>query len=782
MKTKILGLFIILIFVMWSPTLMYGKIPNREHKALQILFNKTSGEGWEKNHGWLNGVPGTEGNWVGITCDTENKTVLKIKLEENKLKGEIPADLFNLENLESLVLSNNQLTSIHEYVGRLSKLTTLDLSNNQLKGAIPRWIESLKNLKKLDLSYNRFTGGIPTWIGNLRNLEELRLDGNLLQGPIPIALGNLSKLKVLRIGHNKLTGEIPSTIRKLTRLADNKSNFKWNGLHTGNTSLRAFLKKKQIDGDWENTQTIAPGNVAAISTTRTSLVIGWTPIAYTADNGGYRVYYSTTPGGPYDKSGGAADDKTVSKLEVTGLKQSTTYYFVVQTWTGTHGSNRNGIKSKFSKVVSVTTRGITISGSVTTSEGQGIPGVEMKISDKSGTITTDADGNYILGITPGWTGTVTPSKKGYDLDPSKKEYRNVNSNNTNEDYKAEANTKISGRITDSDGNGVEGVTLTFSNMDEPAATETNSTGDYSHTVPYDWTGTVTPKKTGFKFDLPVLKCKNVISSETGKDYKAFKQPEISGSVMNRRGSGITDVTMTFLNSEKNKLDTSKTTLGGKYSKVFTTIETWSGSVTPKKSGYIFYPAKKNYQNIILNKAKREQDYKAEMDLKFFISIAGNYMIPSENSFSDIYGNGMIGPEIRAGYKLFRTLYLWGGYGFFSKKGTWSPDENKVVQTKWKQDFLSLGLGYNLNISIKLDCKAEVGVIYANYTEKWLEPENDSVSVKAVGVRIGGAGVFKISDRLFTELSVGYLFASDTIDDISIKLGGLRTGIGLGLKF
>jgi hypothetical protein len=75
------------------------------------------------------------------------------------------------------------------------------------------------------------------------------------------------------------------------------------------------------------------------------------PISYTSDTGGYRVFYSTTAGGPYTYFGMTAD-KTASSLTVTGLNPGTTYYFVVQTRTDTHGNNQNTVDSEYSAEVS----------------------------------------------------------------------------------------------------------------------------------------------------------------------------------------------------------------------------------------------------------------------------------------------------------------------------------------------------------------------------------------------------------------------------------------------
>jgi hypothetical protein len=809
------AIFILLVLLfMWIHGMeyvyVYGDIPDREYEALRALYEATNGSHWFNSDNWFAGEASPVNTWHGITCNRENTAVISIELAHNQLKGKLPHGLSKLSNLESLVLNNNQLESLHEAMGNLSKLTilnlrnnrltgtipswmgnlknltSLDLSNNRLTGNIPSWIGNLTNLKKLNLSNNRLSGSIPVWIGKLENLEELLLDGNSLSGPIPKELGNLPKLTVIRLGHNRLTGKIPSSLGKLTRLADNKSNFKWNALYTDNDSLRDFIGKKQYGRDWESTQTIAPGDITAVSTAKTSITVSWKPIAYTADSGGYRVLFSITPGGPYTLAPGPAiDDKTKDNKEVKQLKPSTRYYLVVRTWTDAHGSNRNTVTSEYSKEVIATTQGIAISGTVTTVDGKGVPGVKLTASKKGGKTFSDNQGNYKLGVTPGWDGAVTPFKNGYDFIPASWDYPGgVNSDRPNQDYKAAANTIISGRITDSKGNGIPGVTLTFFDEEKKGTVfaETDLTGNYSHTVTYNWKGTITPSKTGYKFNPQNKEYKKGILSREIQNFKSIP-PEISGKIINKKGKGIKDVILTFLNEEGTVSEKTNTDEKGQYS--LEVLNNWSGSVTPKNKRYIFYPAKRDYQNISIDKGKPEGDYKAVLDLKFFVSVTGNYRVPWGENFKDFYGSGIFAPEIKAGYKFYRGFYLWGGYGFFSRSG-----ESNVFKepTKWQQEFLSMGLGYYENLSIKFGWKAEVGVLYVWYTEEMSQIEEGEVvktfseSGNAMGVRIGGAGIFKFSNRLYTEISLGYLFADDTINEIDIKLGGLRAGIGLGLRF
>ena len=53
------------------------------------------------------------------------------------------------------------------------RVTGLDLSNNRLNGEIPAELGSLTNLKSLILWRNRLNGGIPSELGTLTNLDSL---------------------------------------------------------------------------------------------------------------------------------------------------------------------------------------------------------------------------------------------------------------------------------------------------------------------------------------------------------------------------------------------------------------------------------------------------------------------------------------------------------------------------------------------------------------------------------------------------------------------------------
>ena len=86
--------------------------------------------------------------------------------------------------------------------GTPTRVTKVELDDEDLTGTIPADLGSLSELTHLDLNDNSLTGDIPRELGNLHNLEEVRLSGNSLTGCIPdglkdVTTNDLSSLNLL---------------------------------------------------------------------------------------------------------------------------------------------------------------------------------------------------------------------------------------------------------------------------------------------------------------------------------------------------------------------------------------------------------------------------------------------------------------------------------------------------------------------------------------------------------------------------------------------------------
>mgnify|MGYP002398143817 CR=1 FL=1 len=123
---------------------------------------------------------------------------------------------------ETVRLSEKKLTEVPQHVLSNTRLEVLDLSHNNLEGALPAEIRHLSKLQILDISHNNFTG-VPAEVGQLSNLIELNLSYNNLTG-LPHEIGNLHKLEVLDVRGNEysefdmeiIRKSLPSTTKILT--------------------------------------------------------------------------------------------------------------------------------------------------------------------------------------------------------------------------------------------------------------------------------------------------------------------------------------------------------------------------------------------------------------------------------------------------------------------------------------------------------------------------------------------------------------------------------------
>lgn len=169
---------------------------------------------------WANGD--TYCNWSGVTCDSNANTVTALDLSDRNLTGNIPDSIGNLANLQRLDISHQMQERYHyplpfgtnglpEGIRKLTLLTYLDLSYNDLVGPIPDYIGDLTQLTHLYLNNNNpLGGGIPSSFAKLSNLVELSLSHTQITGNIPDAIESLTALEYLDLSHCILDGPIPS--------------------------------------------------------------------------------------------------------------------------------------------------------------------------------------------------------------------------------------------------------------------------------------------------------------------------------------------------------------------------------------------------------------------------------------------------------------------------------------------------------------------------------------------------------------------------------------------
>jgi Leucine-rich repeat (LRR) protein len=210
-----------------------GTISNQEYIGLYSIYNSTNGQSWVLSNSLLDlslwhfptalDTPCTD-NWQGLVCELSNNAafdcIITALILNANLTGYIPSDISNLNNLKTLKLDFNNISStIPDELYSITTLNLLWLNNNLLTGTISNSVLNLVNLEVLFLFYNNFHGYIPSSLYTITSLTNFGLGNNNLTGTIDPSISNLKALQVLSINDNNIYGSIPNSLYQMTQLS-----------------------------------------------------------------------------------------------------------------------------------------------------------------------------------------------------------------------------------------------------------------------------------------------------------------------------------------------------------------------------------------------------------------------------------------------------------------------------------------------------------------------------------------------------------------------------------
>jgi len=126
-----------------------------------------------------------------------------------------PKVLCKLKNLKSLNIFSKSLERLPNELGNLSSLTHFDMRGSKVHH-LPDAIGNLSKLTSIGLYANESLKALPDSIGNLTNLEKLEIRASDLK-TLPSSIGNLHQLKSLGLYHNGLQS-LPDSVTNLKAL------------------------------------------------------------------------------------------------------------------------------------------------------------------------------------------------------------------------------------------------------------------------------------------------------------------------------------------------------------------------------------------------------------------------------------------------------------------------------------------------------------------------------------------------------------------------------------
>jgi Leucine-rich repeat (LRR) protein len=113
--------------VVWLKFLLSTGISPGDRLTLEEFYEATGGDKWTNDTGWLG--TGDVSTWFGI--QVVNNKIVAINLPNNNLKGYVPDNLTTLNELQTINISGNRVSSIPD-LSVIPTLTTLNVADNKL--------------------------------------------------------------------------------------------------------------------------------------------------------------------------------------------------------------------------------------------------------------------------------------------------------------------------------------------------------------------------------------------------------------------------------------------------------------------------------------------------------------------------------------------------------------------------------------------------------------------------------------------------------------------------
>ncbi|PRP85743.1 putative leucine-rich repeat receptor-like protein kinase [Planoprotostelium fungivorum] len=142
-----------------------------------------------------------------LPASISNNTAMKLlDLSNNQLSGQLPDVFESMTSLQTFIISGNNFSGAIPHSLTYPPMVTMKMDDNSFSGLIPKDMQYLNRLTTLDLSSNQLSGD--TWtLNDLSNLETILLGNNNLTGTVTW-LFSCANLHRLDLSNNQFTGDI----------------------------------------------------------------------------------------------------------------------------------------------------------------------------------------------------------------------------------------------------------------------------------------------------------------------------------------------------------------------------------------------------------------------------------------------------------------------------------------------------------------------------------------------------------------------------------------------
>jgi opacity protein-like surface antigen len=163
---------------------------------------------------------------------------------------------------------------------------------------------------------------------------------------------------------------------------------------------------------------------------------------------------------------------------------------------------------------------------------------------------------------------------------------------------------------------------------------------------------------------------------------------------------------------------------------------------------------------------------------FKIGGSVNYYSVTESIYKDVYGKGnlMFGGALSC--ELIRMFELRAEANYFHQKGKMTISKEEITLT-----IIPITLGTRIRF-IEIDrLSPYIGAGFDFYSYKEELPDRfDDVSEHTTGFHVEGGFYVDATHSLYLDVNIRYTKADTEPFDETVRLGGIRAGIGFGIQF
>ena len=164
---------------------------------------------------------------------------------------------------------------------------------------------------------------------------------------------------------------------------------------------------------------------------------------------------------------------------------------------------------------------------------------------------------------------------------------------------------------------------------------------------------------------------------------------------------------------------------------------------------------------------------------FKVEFSFNHYSPRDSIYKDTYGKGnfMLGGSLSYEMKVLINLEFRVEANYFQDKGEMTATKEEISFTLIP---IVLGLRFKI-MDKKMSPYLGAGVDFCSYKEK-LPERFEQVAELKVGFHVEAGSYLNLTRRFFIDLNARYVKVDANPFDETIKLGGMRAGLGIGLSF